>query len=757
MPLLLHAASPSLPSLAGRSAVGSGPCAVSLIVVLLYFCLVGAAAIAAEMAVQLRPVELRSFSQPTAPWKDDSIPAFREEAFPLQQAVNLEAVLQRVGGLDEAQKRYLERHRFLVLPRDRMSLDGPMFGDNDEMLSNFDAIGGIDAYERDPAKSPFIGPDAFLHALHCFFSLRLRHLEQAELSHAVFVLLEGLQENLSALRKAADEKSDGDWERLQAQLLVPLILIKNTSLPGGILMFPESGGDLSLNQYLYDPDVLAGALGQDENEPVPGRSDSLDKALALFADEYSALFSPETAASVTKELNDIYRSEDRGPSAVGMRSSYDDNGLIDYTQFTPRGHYETNPISRAYFRAMIYLGQIGWNLETEQGLTDAVNLALAMSYVGPDTGKGAETETATDAWEPGNSPVDWRPREMTVLEAWKLVMEITEFFAGYPDAASYPEWQAFLRRHAGKETLNVNAASDMSMRQRLTANLEHLRPSVNYFKGLQEPWKTRVLCVFPQRFTVPWLIADRLTYKAGQSAGPADGLPVVFSGLWVPGVMGSRYARSLVPLQILFGSPAASLDIEPGPYALVPGKPLWGTVARRARAVLGGMKILDRALRNETPSSWFSSLGAVWMRLLGTVTEDFGPGYPLYMRDQAFSAKQLETFMGSFTELKHDTLLYEKPNYSEMGEGGDDDLHLPVPKGFVEPNMGFWNSLLEMTAYVEAGFRRYGLFPRDVEEYGSLGLFRKQVELCATLAAKELAGQALTDEKYDGLRPMSTT
>ena len=152
---------------------------------------------------------------------------------------------------------------------------------------------------------------------------------------------------------------------------------------------------------------------------------------------------------------------------------------------------------------------------------------------------------------------------------------------------------------------------------------------------------------------------------------------------------------------------------------------------------------------------WFSSVGSAWLKLLGTLTSAYGPGYPLYMQDQLFPVKQVESFLGSYTELKHDTLLYAKQNYAEMGGGGDEGTPPPVPKGFVEPNLPFWQNLGRLVAYVEAGFRKYGLFKDDLEKYGHLNRFKGAVAFYASLAAKELQGAPLTEEEYEKLRTKS--
>jgi hypothetical protein len=77
------------------------------------------------------------------------------------------------------------------------------------------------------------------------------------------------------------------------------------------------------------------------------------------------------------------------------------------------------------------------------------------------------------------------------------------------------------------------------------------------------------------------------------------------------------------------------------------------------------------------------------------------------MQGKLFPLKQLQTFLGSYAELKHDTLLYVKQNFVEKGGGGDENQP-PVPKGFVEPNMAFWQELARLVDYTAAGFKKYG-------------------------------------------------
>ncbi len=683
-----------------------------LIVLLCVFVIAGlSAGEAAPPKIPLKEAALKDFSSVPSPVKSTVSPALTETTFPLDKAANLKEVEEVVGTLTAAQKSALQKNRFLLLRKPELHTFSSM-GRYDEMLCNFEGIGGsFDPAYREPWNTRFVGPDVFLHALHTFFSKRLEAMEGGELLGAVQYMLEELYSNASSLRSLASKSNQPHWERLQAQLVVPLILALNC--------------DESVEPVWTDPDA---ELAQ--------QTDSIKNALALFK-KYGKSFSKKTADAVAEELKRIYAAEEALKGLLGLSPAYASQS-VDYTQFTPRGHYEKNSRSRAYFRTMIWLGQLGWKLADEEGAVDALNFALAMSYKRP-VARGKPQRPTPGAL---TSPLD----------AWKRVMEVSCFFVGYPDGASYPEWRQLLLKKAGVSAFTPDTCGDSAIVDRIREASEQLAPSIPHFKKLFSPASTETFCVFPQRFTVPWLITDELTYKVNVR----EDLPVLFSSLWVAAVTGNRYALDLLPKQIplnLAALPAATAEGAPAPEKRIdiPEDRLRAVVA----AMPGAISSLREKLSAEPESAWFSSIGTAWMHLLGTLASEFGKGYPLYMQGPLFSAKQLETQLGSYTELRHDTILYEKPNYAEMGDGGDELPPKPLPKGFVEPNLPFWNELLRVVDYIQNGFEKNVLFPMDMEEYGALTQFRQTVQRCGKIAAKELQGKALTEEEYEFIRLFS--
>jgi len=440
----------------------------------------------------------------------------------------------------------------------------------------------------------------------------------------------------------------------------------------------------------------------------PDRDDSLENALSLL-NQYQANFSPEMLKKLKAEIRYIYEAKESVTTKASspLFGHYDENYNVDYTQFTPRSHYTKSSLLRAYFRAMMYLGRNYYNLKNSNGMIDALLLAHLMAA--PD-GQGRRA-----------------------LEDWQRIMEITGFYVGLPDDVSYPEWRDFIVSLTGNEKFTPGDALSPDLQKKITARLKELKPPVTALTGGQQVEVDKVnFRIFGQRFTFDAWILSHLTAKHPMDSPP---LPSTPSAIFVPAAMGNPWARSFIPTFLKQEMP----DISPEQMKLFEEK---------FQKVSGALAAVDEP-------AWFSSIGWVWLKLLGTLNAPSAGGYPLYMQGKVFPIKQLETFLGSYTELKHDTLLYAKQSYAELGDGEDEGKPPPAPKGFVEPNLAFWQTLQRLVAYTDAGFRKYNLFPLELEEYGRLQEFKKQVEFYTAMAVKELRGQPLTEKEYEKLRTAS--
>ncbi|MDR1313893.1 MAG: DUF3160 domain-containing protein [Deltaproteobacteria bacterium] len=661
----------------------------------------GAAALAALAAALLSSsagARAQSPSVPAAP-----APAFSESAFDAKSAWNWKAVSKEYGPFSAEQVARLNRDRFLVVPqKEGKELPGDYMSERfDDMLSYFDGLGGpYDPAERDPQHARFVGPDVVLHAFHKYFSERLKEAETSTLSFHVQAMLAGFYDNALALRAQAPEGARAAWDLALAQMAVPLAIIETRP--------PEAASE-------------PGSW-----ETPPEGTESVGDALAAFSAREGDL--PEALrAAARAALAAVYAAEapaggEDPAKALGLAPAYNSE-RTDWTQFLPRSHYALNSKSRAYFRALVWLGQLGWKRDDPAALPSLVAWTAAMAGPG-----GAGFEKAKANYRKGDPSLPPSP-----ARAWWALYQVSVAFVGFYDDPSLRE--ALELAASGGSYPGAGAPADEAFLAGLgpRMGLVVAQPA-GFFEFRKGGYKGKgVITVLPQRFTVPWLLASELTAEAAQSRGGETALPVRFSGLYLAWALGSAYAGELSGRQI-----ASAQD---------------GDLAAPLSAMFAKAGELYAGMGKVPLSDWGSSIGGAWFNALRSFSRSYGEGYPLYMRSAPFAAKQLETLMGSWTELKHDTLLYEKPNYgSEGGDGGDERKAKRLPKGFVEPNMDFWAGMLAALDVMRDSFKRNGLFPDEAEDGGRLASFRADVERLAGIAARELSGASISEGDYEFVR-----
>src|SRR3989339_564287 len=97
---------------------------------------------------------------------------YKEDIVPLNQVPNYHAVKAKYGlQLTPNQEKFLDQNKFLLICLDSTKfLPGINF---DQMLVDFDSMGGGSVYARVPEDTRLITPDIALHAYHKYFELTL--------------------------------------------------------------------------------------------------------------------------------------------------------------------------------------------------------------------------------------------------------------------------------------------------------------------------------------------------------------------------------------------------------------------------------------------------------------------------------------------------------------------------------------------------------------------------------------------------------
>ena len=112
------------------------------------------------------------------------------------------------------------------------------------------------------------------------------------------------------------------------------------------------------------------------------------------------------------------------------------------------------------------------------------------------------------------------------------------------------------------------------------------------------------------------------------------------------------------------------------------------------------------------------------------------------MRTDAWARKDLQTSLGSWTELKHDTILYAKQVMAEMGGGGPDE----PPKGYVEPNPEAYARLLALAQMTYGGLERRLLLSDQTR--ANLENLADLLQFLQRVSEQQLAGQPLAEDDY---------
>jgi hypothetical protein len=150
---------------------------------------------------------------------------------------------------------------------------------------------------------------------------------------------------------------------------------------------------------------------------------------------------------------------------------------------------------------------------------------------------------------------------------------------------------------------------------------------------------------------------------------------------------------------------------------------------------------------------WTQNLYWCWLYCLLALLNEKGDGYPSFMKSQAWVDKELNTSLGSWAELRHDTILYAKQSYTMLATS----IMMPPapPKGYVEPNPELYGRLASLTAMTIDGLSSRGLL---LDAFGDrLTRLKDLLTSLKSISEKELTGTKLSQDDYDTIRYVGGT
>ncbi len=409
---------------------------------------------------------------------------------------------------------------------------------------------------------------------------------------------------------------------------------------------------------------------------------------------------------------------------------------FDFSQFKPRGHYDKSELLRRYFRTFMWTARADFRIfcPSSNGMPNAQSLReLGATLVLAHLLKAG-----------------------AVADRWKELDDFIRLFVGRTDAMTFAQLQPLLDA-SGINSLDEITSEDLFKLQQQVVQGDlglQLIPGDVYFSPFsrEQTQLPRSFVLTGQRFNPDgWSLGqvtfDRIKWNVEIPGATffqkiirryPSALDVAFS------VLGNREA----------GPNIAQRMLDPNGLKFRDGLPYAHNLTALAATF---DRLPDSAWEDNIYTRWLAAL-----RELSPPTS--GSEFPEAMRTRAWAMRRLNTQLASYTELKHDTVLYAKQPYTSA-------ITCDYPAGFVEPIPAFWEKMESMAdaladgmeALPAAGVLIVEINPYEIPLWGSAvrvdlsarkaarinfcRQFAKHMGILAELARKELHQQPFTTEE----------
>ena len=492
----------------------------------------------------------------------------------------------------------------------------------------------------------FVSTDAILHAVHMSYDAILKDVEKG-------ILIPKLQRLL------------GDLHRT-----VPSLISQYDSLAG----MQKSLDDLDL--YLTTARVLLG-------DSVPPYHDSnvarLNEILGLIRAQQFAFYSL---------FSDTIRA-------------------LDFSQFTPRGHYTQSVELTRYFQSMMWLGRTELQIIPAEGVMNA----LPLKDVKRQT---VDAFLVLEAIDAAND---------SLLQ--DSIDSVIRFSVGESDNITISNLK-FLR-----DKIQLHRADELlddSIRDVLVSTLKEQSFAIQRINSqilltdLMNPAQAKPPAAFlllGQRFVIDSYVTGSVVY---------DKIVYNERKVW------RQLPSSLDVLFSLGNDGAAQLlqdELDQYHYA----------------SNLAGLRYL---IDSYDSTFWHGTLYNAWLNSIRTLNPPQNrSGYPDFMQTAGWWQEKMNTQLASWAQLRHDNLLYAKQSYT----GG---FQCSYPKSYVEPFPNFFLTLKHFATLAKAKLSALDFAQSWMPAY--LGSYFSAMEgimdTLRSISGKELDGTALASEETQFLHKM---
>ncbi len=475
------------------------------------------------------------------------------------------------------------------------------------------------------------------------------------------------------------------------------------------LIFDRMLQDIEEKKFLPDATTLSKVLAitaDTEVKQAPTAAPAVHEALLcdlLYFSVAAKLLDPSFVipAVIRPRAEALVARINAGGGALPSAHNFLGLGQEDFTQYKVRGHYDKNPALRRYFRGMMWYGRYNFLLSDQTQTLAAILLPHLVDE--------------TDA----QGKFDSVDKQVTYL-------------IGRQDKYSLAQYRSVNRQVFGMEAptardLKENLASHLAaFQQAAWKDLPQPRiVSVQTGTGLNPEERLRETAGFKflgQRYVLDAFILSQLTSPAvGDDHNPRN-LP---SALDVMALLGSKAAANLQQKE--------------------QQQHHWANYDRQISKLRG-----DTEAQLAKPATFYEQfLYGLETLFLPTSSEQ------AFARGEPWQYKNLNCGLASWTELKHDTILYAEQSAAEMGGGEEFEIPPyvpPGPKGYIEPNPAFFHQMTVSIDQLLGVLKNSDYIPDEYVD--KFTRFRDLTYRSELIAQKEVSSVPITRQEYDWIKDL---
>jgi len=549
----------------------------------------------------------------------------------------------------------------------------------------------------------FITSDSLLHLYHIQFDETLRQIEEREFYDKI-------------------------WD------------ISKTLYDYSIKQYNNSDGDL---KEAAKRNVAYFAVGLELLKPREEQICKREEYGICYISDYETtdeLFMKEEAKKYIFEVPDFVKEEvDKELELIEKHEGFSSSPIFiygeDYSQYVPRGHYTRSEKLKNYFKAFMWYGRISMLLKGDPGIPPGKTCQDCKAFISTYDAKIQTIQACLIASE--------FARNKELKDKWDRIYSVTAFYVGFSDDLGPYEYLEAMNAVFG-DGFNVKDLTEENI-DKLKAKLaEYRTPEIYGGTGQQFVSSaggpdevlanTQGFRLMGQRFIPDSYIFQNLVYGyVTEYLGDKEPFTMVF----IDGVGPARGFPRGLDVMSLLGSKRAMEILKEGDDANYKN---YSTQYAKLR----------EEFDNFTAKDWNKNLYWSWLYALKPLLKEFLNGYPTFMQTKAWQDKELTTALASWTELRHDTILYAKQSYTMTEKGMP---YTPPEKpvvGYVEPVPEFYNRLLALTRMTNKGLDEMGVL--DSTAKYRLQNLERILERLVNISKKELENEELTRDDYDFIK-----